>query len=546
MARDTVRGEVRTVSTLARWRARRLLRSIVHEIRDTLPGKIFVLFVLFAIPTVITMVRNGFGELPVERNALGGYLVVVHWLFPVLAACYASMLFAKHFVVQTESDPLRSHPALLPALARQNALLIFATILEITLLAYAFFGKGLASAFERPLIGLSVHVATSTVVVVTLTAVAIGLTRRSLARTPEAGKTWYLASGMGGLVVLAAFMAVPMGMADTAPGTLAAIGDAADRAYYLGAVPLLTAHAASSGEWATVISTLSVLTLLAVPAVRHVRELAVLAPLEFPIDAAAPSRVRYASLYTTRALARRARSLRAFWYKDVVARATRERHGAVYLLEQTGVLWIAGTIVIAAGILAGDGAIDPTWAAGAAYGALVYTGGALAFVRGLSWLGEEGDRIALLRPAMSGAILFAAKGGANALYVAGHTVIHAVLLFVAARAIGIVDIGLASFLAHAVGIALLLLYTALVLGLLLPDLRRRSSFLPGASNAGKYLFGGVAMMALGTVVITRVLIAPVATSLSYAGFILGVTVPFVVIVTGLLVWALHRFNRLET
>jgi hypothetical protein len=108
--------------------------------------------------------------------------------------------------------------------------------------------------------------------------------------------------------------------------------------------------------------------------------------------------------------------------------------------------------------------------------------------RSLGALGEEGERIGLLRPVLAPREILFAKLGGGLAHSVGHAVLYATFLLLAGRVVGAGVPSPAWLLWGGVTLSLFLAGLGTGLGFLLPDFGHDLAALPGASAAGKALY----------------------------------------------------------
>jgi hypothetical protein len=536
--------------TFARWKWKMSRRAVYHEALHTLSGKLWIVLIIVALPSLIPLVIHGAAAriLP-GSGVLGGMLVAAHLALALAFVAFVPPILSKVFVVRRTPEPLMSHPSVMPLLALDR-MLVSVLLLGVAYLVpffYLFYGRALINRLESPWIGIPVHLATTSVYLLVL-GIAVASVCRSWTRRPNIARRARIVLRGGAAVFFGAFFLLTAGvtsMVERAPERLAALGEMAQRALHFGLAPLGATLAIDEGRWLTLLGWIVALGLATWLALRAATAWAAVAHLELPIDLAASTRRRYSSLFDgLRAGRGRWPAVRPFWRKDVVAPYAREPRS--YFGEQ----WFAfsagvGAVVLIA-VLRNRSALQPVHSAALLVVVLLGVVAGLAMLRGLNCLGLEGSQLGLLRPVLTGGQLFVRKGLANGIYVLTHAVAHALVLFAAAQIAGLRQITLIAVLVYAIGGALIWTFAASALGFLLPDLQRRATFLSGATTVAKYLYLGTCAMSLSLVGVAHVQCGlGRMDGGSYAGLITLVVLTLVAAFFAVTWWALHRFPRIE-
>ncbi len=525
-------------------------RAVYHEVVHTLLGKLSIVLIIVALPSLIPLATRGAAAriLP-GSGVLDGMLVAAHLALTLAFVAFVPPILSKVFVVRRTPEPLMSHPSVMPLLALDR-MLVSVLLLGVVYLVpffYLFYGRALINRLESPWIGIPVHLATTSVYLLVL-GIAVASVCRSWTRRPNITRRAKTVLRGGAVIFFGTFFLLTAGVTsvvERAPERVAAFGEMAQRALYVGLVPLAATLAIDEGRWLALLGWIVALGLATRLALRAALAWAAVAHLELPTDLDAPTRRRYSSLFDgLRAGRGWWPAVRPFWRKDVVApyaREPRSYFGEQWFAFSTGV----GAVVLIA-VLRHRGALQPVHSAALLVVVLLGVVAGLAMVRGLNCLGLEGSQLGLLRPVLTGGQLFVRKGLANGVYVLTHAVAHALVLFAAAQIAGLRQITLVAVLGCAIGGALIWTFAASALGFLLPDLQRRATFLSGAAAVAKYLYVGTCAVSLSLVGVAHVQYGlGRMDGGSYAGLITFVALTLVAAFSSVTWWALHRFPRIE-
>jgi hypothetical protein len=544
------RDDMLMLLTLARWKWKMGRRALYHEVVHTLAGKLTMVLIIVAVPTLIPVVIHGAAaQILPDSGVLDGMLVAAHLALALAFVAFVPPILAKEFVVRRTQEPLMSHPSVMPLLAL-NRILVSALLTGVVFLVpffYVFYGRALINRFESPWIGIPVHLATTSVYLLVL-GVAVASVCRSWTRRPNIARRGKTVLNVGAVIFFGTYVLLIGGvtsMVERAPERLEALGEMAQRAFYFGLAPLGAALAVDEGRWLTLLGWIVALGLATRLALRAVTAWTAVAHLELPIDLDAPTSRRYSSLFDGLRTGRgRWPAVRPFWRKDVVAPYAREPRN--YISEQWFVFSAEVGAVILIAVLRHRGALQPVHSAALLVVVLLGVVAGLALLRGLNCLGLEGSQLGVLRPVLTGGQLFVRKGLANGIYVLTHAVAHALVLFAAAQIAGLSQITLIAMLGYAIGGALIWTFAASALGFLLPDLQRRATFLSGATTMAKFLYVGTCAMSLSLVGVAHVQYGlGRMDGGSYAGLITFVVIMLVAAFSAVTWWALHRFPRIE-
>ena len=170
----------------------------------------------------------------------------------------------------------------------------------------------------------------------------------------------------------------------------------------------------------------------------------------------------------------------------------------------------------------------------------------LSMVRTLGSLGEEGLQLGFLRTVLSVRRLFLLKALLNVGYALVHGQAYALALWLVARSLGVADVSLLTLLAEGAlgGFTFSLIGSAL--GFLLPDLRRRSLLLPGATRTSQLLFAAMVGPLIGAHLAVSRFKATSVMSLRESAGVLGVVVGLLMTVVGVLwICAIRKTQRME-
>ena len=193
-----------------------------------------------------------------------------------------------------------------------------------------------------------------------------------------------------------------------------------------------------------------------------------------------------------------------FGMKDIVSPSLRNPRAYVLRHGYLASCSLGGLAIL---VHYSNAGVFPTWGNGVGVALLIcMVASALAFFEGLPCLGREGLQLFLLRPFVDSRNLIAWKTTAVVAFCVSHAVCHCLWIVGLATALGLHGLPSPAFLvslsaAAGAGSALL----ACAIGFLLPDIRRRSVFLPGASVPGRALFTALAAYGSGTVAAVFVL-----------------------------------------
>ncbi len=164
----------------------------------------------------------------------------------------------------------------------------------------------------------------------------------------------------------------------------------------------------------------------------------------------------------------------------------------------------------------------------------------------LSSLGMEGTNIALLRPVLGIRRLLYAKSSAQLVFVLAHALVLALAIALGARLAGLAHPGLPAALGLALAATLAFSATGLALGFGLPDFRRKSMILPGASKLAQFVhMAGGGMVAVGWSLLAT---AFYLDKIGIVGLVTGIVIPLVLVLglsAGIGAWSLRSLERLE-
>jgi hypothetical protein len=552
---DGTGGDGRRFRTLLRWQLRIGTRNLVHELTRTFQGRIALLLLLVASPSLLRLTQGGaeLARTPLDPDARVGALLVAHL---VLTLCFSTALPAlllKGFAVDRQDEPLLAHPWTLP---ERHALRVGAAIAWTAFYLWLCF-----LLFFHPLVGTGTRDST-------LTLLAHGMASAgyfTVVGTGIAAVTRRFGlRGRGGeerirrlqrllvlpfLLFFPLFVLAPTLLARRAPEILTEIGAAAPRALFLLQPPVAVVRALETGAWASAVAWSLVPTFAALICARSIWRWRHAAPAELALDLleggigarAAPSRGRFGEgSGTLRGLTQ----VRLFWQKDVRLRGARlpapglRMHVAMamaitviaYILRQTrreALLDEAQIVALLTALpLAAIG-----WATMAAT---------------LGGLGREGGQMPLLLPVLSPRNLFGIKLAVGL----GQTTLHAVLILAwflfTVRVWGLPSPGSVHVGTTAIGTVLTLTLLGTALGFLLPDFKQRGTLIPGASRLGQLLFGGIAGGSIVALASGKYLLRSQGLGASgHLGITVGALAAPALLATLFAVWGTRRLSRLE-
>ena len=498
LIRSGLRHE-RRLLTLVRWRALAAMRGLAHDALGTLQGRLMLVVLTVASPSLVRLVTAGG---PLDGMALDspsrlGALLVAQL---ALAACFTVMvpvILLKSLVIKRSEEPLVAHPSVLPDLA---ALQVFGAILGTSsflwIFFYLFYGRILAAEVGPSSYGLGIHLGAAQLQFVVLGVLLAATTRGLLvgSRLVERATRLQRLSVAPFLVSFPLFVLLPSSLSRHSPGWLSGPGRLAPEFLFFLQSPLAIPAVLRAGAlwtaalWGGVLLAAVCASGLALWGWRW-RALEELAsatdgeslrppPRALPFPDVGPALVRHAQL---------------FWTKDLLGRNADRRRTNFRFHAVLVFIAVIGVFLIAEFPLAGL----PT-SLSVQVGASQVLIGTMAFlgmVRTLGCLGEEGQQLLLLRPALSMKRLFLLKSLVNAGYLLVHAPFYAFTIGLAARLKGLEDTSLGTLVIEATIAGLIFSLLGSALGFLLPDFSRKSLLFPGATRVAQLLFLALAGLA---------------------------------------------------
>ncbi len=493
--------DTRTLWVITKWKCRLSIRMAYANVRDTVVGKLWVALLIVGLPSLLNLVtEDHFQAVSANSSQLTGLLLAAHLGMVASLMTLIPPLLAKVFIIKSGDDPLAAHPTAMPALALYRLLVstVLSGALYLLTFHYIFFGHAFTNRLTNPWLGWSIYLPTSLAFLVVI-GVLTGAVCRALVRSPGMRTRAELMFRVGGTLFVMLFAvshAALKAVATNAPEWLSTIGEVGARASYFFMIPLGAALSADEGNWLEFLGWLAVMIMIVGVVLRRTWGWTRAVGPEL-LEPQAGVKRRYRPLFdgSWRGIPYW-RQVMPFVRKDVVAPYAREP--LRYLSEQWFVASAEVGAVVLAAVARARGFLEPVHDNALLVAVLFSSVAALAMLRGLSSLGEEGAQLALLRPVVTSGELFVRKGIANGVYVVVHSALHAGLIYVAAQITGFPGLGLIPFLTLGVIGGAVLTIAASTLGFLLPDLERRAAFLPGASATAKYLYVGFAGLVAAT------------------------------------------------
>ncbi len=482
-------------SLILRYRFLALRRETTHRLLRSAHGAMVLVTAAFAAVSVRRLVftpsaHDRMAPLQADAALALGELA----LLLAIVAGVTAMLLRDH-VVQRTRQPLQAAPGFLPALLASRLLAdsTLPIVLGMTGIHYMFFTRVLVHRFPGQPVTIAVHVLAQLLAGYAAALVTVVLFPRLLAVARTATSANALYQGLS-FAMVAFMVGMPAGIwvsdQQIAPLPPAAIE-------VLGALdlPLLASHRLSAADLVGSLAVVSLLLASVLLLAVHVRRSAAFLIAELSEDRApGASARRFRSLFTGLVASprpdgslRHRDGVRLFAMKDLVSPSLRNPRGYVVrhgLLASSSL----GVLVIARHLVE-QGQL-PAWSGGAVVALVVcVVASALAFLHGLPCLGREGNQLALLRPLVDPRRLLAWKTAGVVSFCVAHAVAHTLWIATVAailRLHGVAPLAACLVLgvAAAIGAALL----ACALGFLLPDLARRSTFVPGASGLAQAVF----------------------------------------------------------
>lgn len=498
--RDQRTEAVRVGIVLIRWRSRIAVRSLIHQVRHTLHGKLGLGSAAVLTVMLAPIVAGGFLDTIPETSAgLDGLLLAAHlWLALPLALMILVQL-AKAFVEKREDEPLTAHPAHFPCLARHRVLTAFPLAsFAFVGLFYAYFWQLPAGRLSRLWLAIPIHLFTTAMLVfasgIVMGAIGRPLLRAALNRGMRDGNTLVNGCGAAAMTLFAVLLLGIIVANKHAPGVFETIGHSAAVALPLGMVPFAAASAAEQGRWLALTGWLGLTAAAAGWAATAAYRWSFSAHREIPLDLATPARLLFAPLFTGRQRRWLPAGVTAFWRKDIVVPYSREPKR--YLFHHVNLLWWCVVAVTLAMTLRDRGNISAAFADTAPVLLVLAAMALLAMLNGVNALGREGKELTWLRPIFAASQLLIRKLLVNWTYVLVHGVAYAIVAYTASRAASL-STSFWVLLSYAVGAGAVFATLATAIGFLLPDFERRSSSLPGAAAVGQYAYIFAALLLAG-------------------------------------------------
>lgn len=489
----------RPTVVLVRWWARIGTRRLLHEARHTLQGRLMVLVLLFASPGLVTTVRSGgpIVGMGLDESARLGALVMAHLCGLALFAVMLPVVLSRKLVLDRQADPLEAHPAFQRDLAAMRmGTAVLSTAVFVSAFLHLFYAGLVRDLHGRPILAGATHLGS---MLASLIGVGVGLAMvtdhylrsgSAIRRARRIRRYSILPFGL----LLPALAVGPSWMADRAPQWLVFAGEmAADRAFFL-IVPIGASAAiasASAGSVAGWLGSLAGALGIALVAVRGWRTGV---PMDLvPPRESGPTRPRSMLVGGARNAPRWWHELQLFRARDVAAR---RRRGAAHRIQFHGAMLVAAVVSLTA-IRRADAVEASVWPSDQTVilGLVIAAAAVLALARAPGCLGEEGDRLVLLRPVLSFQRLFRIKATLNTACVVLAVIPHAGAIHIAAVVSGFEGVSIRATVATGVVAALLFALFGTAVGFLVPDLRKRSASLPGVSLVGRLVYclgaGGV-------------------------------------------------------
>ena len=509
-----------------------------------------MLVVLFvAAPSLIRILTEG-GPLASASMDTPSRLGTLLIGFIVLTACFVVMLpvmLLNGLVLQLSEEPLLAHPAFVAdgAVLRVVSAILVTSLFLLTFFCL-FYARTLTSGPGVSGLSLAAHTVTAQLQLGTIGVFVAATLRRHLEghHLVESSRRLQRLTVVPFLLLFPLAVVLPDALHKHFPEQLLAIGGLAPTALFFMQSPLAVPAALETGAWGSsalwVGALLLSVSLSLLVLWRWRRE--VLSDLSRVSDGQGCSGAPRTLPFPTRGPPI-LRQVFAFWAKDVVAR----RHGRVRTnLRFHGLLlFIAISSLFVGTGLPGGLLTEATVIPGPSQ-VLITVMAILSMVRTLGSLGEEGLQLGFLRTVLSVRRLFLLKALLNVGYALVHGQAYALALWLVARSLGVADVSLLTLLAEGAlgGFTFALIGSAL--GFLLPDLRRRSLLLPGATRTSQLLFAAMVGPLIGAHLAVSRFKATSVMSLRESAGVLGVVVGLLLAVVGVLwICAIRKTQRME-
>ena len=454
---------------------------------------------------------------------------------------------AMALVVERESEPLEAVPYARPALTAYQVLVPAVGFPIVYLLGffYLFHGRLLASTLEYSVSGLVSHALGTATLLFACGVLVAGLLRGTLTR-PGVLRRGQVVRQVCGVLVLVSFVALPIlpsFVAKRWPGALgsqAGVGGGG-----LAIPPLALARAILEGEVGVALvlaaASLGAGALALFALVRWLPR----AAMELPTDLQ-PALRRRGTVFG--GLGRGAPGVRRvvlFWGKDVAAPLLRQP--SRYFAQQWGLAFFGVAAVWGGAYGLREGRLSAAAATALLVAACLAVPAMLAGSQCLGSLGREGQRLALLRPVLTGGELFLSKGLAQWLYVTAHALAWTFLLFALAEGAGVPRPGLAAGVAAALAGGVVFTLGGMAMGFLLPDFRGDPiSGHSGVGSMGKMIYYGVSVYLVGVGAASAYVeasgLVPASAVAGGAGILIVVTTAAS---SALAAWGVRRFSFYE-
>lgn len=492
--------------SLVWWRWLDALRRCVRDSIHTVPGRLMILLVLVSTPGVVQLLREGgplsallqgpsrLGALLAAQTALSACLVVM-----------VSVMLAKRLVLRRDEEPLLAHPYCLPDLA---ALSVAETILGASAFLwcffYLFYWQDLAAQFQAEEPGLSLYFGLAQLQSLSVGVLAAAAVRYALRRPGGAERAQRLqrAAVLPFLISFSFIALLPQLLHSANPSFLSEVAAAAPRFLHFLQASLAIEAARTEGASGVALAWGSALMLSAAGSWIGLSHWRRWAPLELSVATSCVTRDSKSLRFLPFPSEGPAllRQVTTFWSKDVLAGEPKGRglrftsHVVVCLSVATA---LAMAVVAAPSVGVGTA---HRWSPGSSE-VLVACLTGLVSVRTLGCLGQEGAGFGLLRLAMPTRRLLWVKFCVNLAYVLAWMPAYVVGIAALMGRGGSYITTTVTLMAVGITYGIILVVLGSGLGFLLPDLKKRSLLLPGASRAGQCLFfllAAVPLLGMGT------------------------------------------------
>lgn len=537
----------RPTVVLVRWWTRVGRRRLLHEARHTLQGRLMVLVLLLASPGLATTVRSGgpIAGLGLDESGRVGALVMAHLWGLALFAVMLPVVLSRKLVLDRRADPLEAHPAFHRDLAAMRmGTAVLSTAVFVSAFLDLFYAGLVRDLHSRPILTGATHLGST---LASLVVVGLGLaivtdhylrSGNAIRRAQRIRRYSILPFGL----LLPTLAVGPSWMADRAPQWLVFAGEmAADRAFFL-LVPIGASVAVASGSVSSVVAWLGSLPGALAISLVAVREWRTGVPMDLvPPREPGPARPRSMLLGRGRNAPRWWRELQLFRARDAAARRHR---GAAHGIQFHGAILGAAVVSLAA-VRRAEMVEASVWPSDQSMilGLVIAAAAVLALARAPGCLGEEGDRLVLLRPVLSFQRLFRIKATLNTACAVLAVMPHAGAIYIIAVVSGFEGVSVRATVAMGVVAAILFALFGTAVGFLVPDLRRRSTSLPGVSLVGRLIYCLGAGSVLGGLLTIDLLRARSLLGQEALSGLVGLLLLSITAVTAVLSrWALRRLE----